>query len=788
MTTQTAPNRPFFWLGLAFVGGSLLASWLNWRLSTWLVLGGSIMLVLVLLSRTSLILFNLPAPGKLLVTLGILSLLLGGMRYQVAQPVFSPFFVAWYNDREYKVTLTGWLAAPVDPRDGYTNLRIHLENIDTGDGSLPVTGMLLARLPPGSFFQVGDVLRLRGYLETPPENEEFSYREYLATQGIHSILPAADVTALSFRSGSPFFRAVFTFRDHLLQIVGQIFPEPEASLLSGILLGMDRGLSPGLQQAFTNTGTAHIIAISGFNIAILAALFSSVFGRLWGARRGALAAAIGIAFYTLLVGAQASVLRAALMGGSALFARQIGRRQDGLNTLGLAAGLMCLVNPFLPWDVGFQLSFAATLGLVLYAKPLQEFSLKWLSRRLPQTTTRLLAAPLAEFLLFTLAAQLTTLPLVAYHFGQISLVSFLANPFILPAQPPVMITSGLALLLGLIYLPLGQVAAWLAWPFSTYTIRMVELFNQLPHGVLYLGDFSFISVVVFYLVLFSLTFAPTRLKESFRSIRNPAFGLASLGLLTLLTWRSAASLPDGRLQLVFLDVDSADALLIQTPTGRNLLVNGGPSRSVLSDALGRRLPLFSRELDFLVLASPIEEQVTALAGTLDRFPPAGVVWSGPAETSRSALQLRTWLAEEAIPITQAEPGLVLALGNGANLTVLAVSPRGAILLVEWQSFRALLPIGLDFENLASLVNNPSLENISLYLLADSGFAPLNPPEWIDHLHPLVSILSVSSADPNGLPDPQTLIALQDYALLRTDRSGWIQVSTDGTRMWVETER
>ncbi len=449
---------------------------------------------------------------------------------------------------------------------------------------------------------------------------------------------------------------------------------------------------------------------------------------------------------------------------------------------------MCFFNPFLPWDVGFQLSFAATLGLVLYASPLQEFAVRWLSTRYPQASAQKLAAPLAEYLLFTLAAQVTTLPLMAYHFGRISLVSFLANPFILPAQPAVMITSGLALLLGLIYLPLGQLVAWLAWPFSTYTIRVVELFNRLPHGVLILGDFSLLFVVLFYLLLFGFTFAPARLKEILRPVRNPVVLGTGLVIMTVLVWRSTLSLPDGRLHLTFLDVGSADAVLIQTPGGRNLLINGGPAQSILTDALGRRLSPLEHKLDILVLASTQEEQVTSLPGTVGLFPPGLVLWSGAAEASYSSLRLQTGLVSAEIPVTMAEPGLELDLGQGARLKVLAVSSRGAVLMLDWIEFRALLPIGLTFTDLDKLASDPSLDPLSVLLLADSGYAPLNPQQWIANLSPQLSILSVSAADPKGLPDPETLAAVQDYPLLRTDRSGWISVSTDGVSMWVETER
>jgi competence protein ComEC len=351
-----------------------------------------------------------------------------------------------------------------------------------------------------------------------------------------------------------------------------------------------------------------------------------------------------------------------------------------------------------------------------------------------------------------------------------------------------MVLSGLALLLGFIYFPLGQLIAWLALPFSTYTIRMVEFFDRFPHAVLLLADFSLLFVLLYYFVLFFFTFARDRQRRLMRRLLNPAILLAVLFIISMLTWRVALALPDGRLHLTFLDVGSAEAILIQTPSGRTLLINGGPSRSVLADALGRRLSPFSRREDVLLVASSQETQLAALAGVLDMYPPEMVLWSGLANASSSSLRLQSGLAAAAIPIIPAQPGQRFDLGGGARLEVLQVTGRGSVLLLEWGGFRALLPSGQDLVSLESAATVPSLAPLSVLMLADSGLAAFNPPGWIASLHPLLTVLSVSPADPDGLPDAQTLAALQGTTLLRTDRSGWIHISTDGTRMWVETER
>ncbi|MDI6768637.1 MAG: ComEC/Rec2 family competence protein [Anaerolineales bacterium] len=803
MTTQppnySTPRLPLLWLSLAFLAGILLASQVTLPVTVWLILAGSSILAAIFLRILSSRLPFSPAPQPpnspapppstlFLVSLSLITLFLGAARYQASIPIIDAHHIAWYNDRQYDLLVTGVLTELPDTRDSYTNLRLRVQSVDTGDESLPVAGLILARIQPGQTFHYGEVIRLRGALKTPPENEDFSYRDYLARQGIHAYMPSAKATLLPFRGGNPILAAIYALKERSLAVTYRIFPDPEASLLAGILLGVETGLPPDLQKAFKDTGTAHIIAISGFNITIIAALLVTVFNRLLGPRRGALAAVIGIALYTLLVGADAAVVRAAFMGGLALFARQVGRRQDGLNTLVFVAALMAIINPHTPWDVGFQLSFAATLGLILYAQPFQEWITQRLSRFLPPATAPKLAQPLSEFVFFTLAAQLTTLPVMAYHFGRISLVALIANPFILPAQPAVMLFGGLALLLGLLYLPLGQLAAWLAWPFPAYTIRVVELFARLPHGVLILGDFSLLFAILFYAALLSWTFSRGRVKGALHAALTPAVILSALALITFLTWRAAFAAPDGRLHLTFLDVGSADAVLIQTPTGRNVLVNGGPSPARLSDALGRRLPPFDRRLDYLVIASTQEDQVGALPRTLERFPPRAVLWAGKVEASYSARQLDKWLTDRSILVTRAGPGQALDLGAGATLKALAVSPRGAVLLVEWKGFRALLPIGMNFDSLAELEDGEAVGPVSVLLLADSGYAPVNPPEWVANLQPQLVILSVAAGDPYGMPAQAVLDAVQGISLLRTDRAGWIQVTTDGEELWVEVER
>ena len=787
---------PLVWISIFFLTGIVIASLFTLSAYVWFGAGLFLVILFILLRRpvisdnpvlkpissTSYLYFIVPA-----------FFFFGAGWFQFRQPNIDAFHIAFYNDRDYEILVTGTLTKPPDYRDTYTNLQINVEAVDSGSGDMPAHGLVLVRVPALTTYEYGQRVRVRDSLKTPPENEEFSYRDYLARQNIHSYMSTLEVTTLPGSGGNLFLTQVYKLKAKLLEHTYRLYQDPEASLLAGILFGVDTGLTSKLQNAFKNTGTAHIIAISGFNIAIIAGIFFSIFKNLFGERRGAAFAILGIFFYTLLVGAEAAVVRAAFMGSISLLARQLGRRNDGMNALAAVAFIMAFMNPLVIWDVGFQLSFFATLGLILYAEPFSNFTSNLIAK-ISKHDLSMFTRIINDNVVLTFAAQLTTIPIMAYQFKRISLISFVANPFILPVQPAVMVISGLAVFTSMVIFPLGQLIAWFAWPFSAYTIRMVELFDSVPHASIFLGDSPFWIIFAVYLALFSVTFSWSRIKDWFNSLGDSLRAVAltaTLALLfvcTVLVWRASATTGDGQLHITFLDVGSADAILIQTPSGRNVLINGGESTSNLSDELGRRLPFFSRKLDWLVVASTQDEQLAALPRVVERYPPENVLWSGNVQASFSAQALDKYFAEQAIPISLAEAGQKLELGGGASVEVQAVGPKGSVLLIQYKNFRALLPIGLSAGTLEEMNFGSEIGPVDVLLLADAGYAPTNPPELIANVNPQLTVLSVAAGDPDGLPSQDVLDSLDGYSVLRTDRNGWITVITDGEKMRVETER
>jgi len=803
---------PLFWLSFAFLGGIVLADVLALKAIHWSISVGIAILLLLLSpllrrcgtvfaapnSRIGRIAQALSYPIGLPLAACLIAFGFGGWRYQWEREKVQAFTVLVYQSIGREATLQGIVSAYPDQRDTYTALTVAVESL-TIEGRLIAQsqkpgsplGTVLVRASPFEDWRYGDRLRVLGRLELPPESEDFSYRAYLARKEILAYLPHAEVTLLDRQQGNFFYRTVYDFRQRCLAALQRAFPEPQASLLAGILLGIESGIPTKVRQAFIDSGTMHIVAISGFNITLLVGLFMAILTQALGRWRGTVVSVGLIGVYVVLVGANASVVRAGIMGVLTLFAAQIGRRQSGINSLAFVAALMALSEPDILWDVSFQLSFAATLGLVLYASPLNEWAVRQLARLMQAETAQRFGNLLSEWALFTFAAQLTTLPILLYHFRHLSLIAFLVNPLILPVQPAVMVGGGIAMFLALIHPALGQLAAYLVLPLVTYTIRMVEWSAALPYSSVRFSSIPLYGVLIFYLALFTLTKVRQKLRPFLGELKPlPVVGL--LALLTVIIWQTALSAPDGRLHLILLDVSrpsqSGEALLIQTPQGRSILINSGDSPSRLLEALDRWLPLPYRRLDWVVIAGARQAQIGGIVELIERGRVANLWWAIPQSENRAATAIQRAAKESLVPIYPAQVGQSLDLGEGAQLSLIAKGERGAVFILEWQRFRAFLPFGLDSELRKQVLESGQLRPVSLWLLANNGSSWYNPPQFLYHLQPQLVWLSVAQGDWYGLPHAETIESLQGYTLLRTDLHGWVHLQTDGEHLWVKVEK
>ncbi len=393
---------------------------------------------------------------------------LGGIRYHVSLPLIGPHHVErWAGAGE--MTLIGTVAEEPRRDDVGQQIVLAVTRARLTDRWQPAEGRVLIRLPPYPPMFPGDRLQVIGQLSRPRAAQragEFDYRAYLARRDIFVLINhPKSFQRLEGNEFSFGLSLISQFREHCRRVVLRLLPEPQAALAIGILLGIQAGLPEQAQAAFSITGTSHILVVSGWNFSIAAAALAALATLLrlppWPAFWVSLAV---MWIYAGFTGASAAVVRAAMMASLALLARTAERQSEPWRLLLTACWLLTLVNPQSLWDLGFQLSALATASLFAFGKPVEG----WLNRHYWLTLP--VFGAVREALTATLAAQVLTLPLMLYHFGNLSLVAPLANVLIVPAVPFAMLTGGCALIGGLIWLPLGQWLALVAWlPLSWIT-------------------------------------------------------------------------------------------------------------------------------------------------------------------------------------------------------------------------------------------------------------------------------------------------------------------------------
>lgn len=397
----------------------------------------------------------------------------GFFRWALATERFDDTELQAYHDERTLVTVEGTVSDYPDVRGDRIKLTVRVERVN----DTPVEGMLLVTVDRYPEYFYGDHLVLTGTVQAPAEFEDFSYRNYLRRYGIDSVMYSPHVRLNDEARAPPrngwFF--LFSLKAAVEDRLNRLFTEPHASFAAGLLLGSRRGIPEAIMNDFNTSGLTHIIAISGYNITLIIVFVSGVFGFL--SKRGQIiAATFVIVVFVVLVGATAAVVRAAIMGVLGLWAVWFGRRSEVTRLLAFTAAGMTLWNPFiLVDDVGFQLSFAATCGLV-YMTPTVERFLKWvrLYGRIPE------ALSIREAFVTTLAAQTLAVPVILASFGRLSLIAPMANVAAVSLIPLAMLTAFSAFLLSLFWWQAGLLVAYVGWFFLESVIQIAHWSALVP--------------------------------------------------------------------------------------------------------------------------------------------------------------------------------------------------------------------------------------------------------------------------------------------------------------------
>lgn len=347
-------------------------------------------------------------------------------------------------------------------------------------------------------YNYGDVLKIIGKLQFPEIFDEFNYKNYLAKDKIYYVMYYPKIEVLEKEKGSKIFSAILKFKNNLTQKVENIMPFPEVSILQGLILGNKQIFSEKIKNELSITGTSHIVAISGMNIVIISEILMFVLIGLGMWRKQAFYFVLVLIFlFILMVGAPASAVRAGIMGAILLYAQKIGRLSNAVRIMVFAGAIMLVLNPLLlRYDIGFQLSFLAVLGLI-YIKPILDGFLKKFKKQ--EQISFLL-----QIITTTIAAQIAVLPILVYNFGKISFISPIANTLIVPAIP--FITAiGLIFIGGMAIWPLlGKILLWPTYLGSAYILRLIDWFSKIPWAAKQIPKIHWVWLAMYYVLIIGI--------------------------------------------------------------------------------------------------------------------------------------------------------------------------------------------------------------------------------------------------------------------------------------------
>ncbi len=690
--------------------GILAGIWTAQKLSVPIILwpcAAALFLVLFLIFRKKAARFQLEQPVKKVarVLLVLLFFFSGGTWTALIHGASSTAATMESAPLPDKISLTGVIQQPPEIRTTRTSFEIR-PDIPANEESLPFSGNVIAiRYDTDGGFRYGDRVRLTGKPTLIKAGSGASYFQYLRQQGFGVILYNPKIEKLSENNGNSLFALIFRLRQGLLEKVYRIYPAPENALMAGILLGDESQIPADIDEAFQKTGTAHVVAISGANFAVLTWLLLTmirlIIPRWW----SQLTLIPVIFFYAILTGGNPAILRAALMSSFTIFGLAIGRKTNGIRSMLWSVAAIALFNPGALFEISLQLSVTATAGILLFKDPLLEGVKRLLARfqRVPEPLRERVAGLLDELLLVSLAAQIFTIWISAAAFHQISWISLFANLLITPFQSIIMLGGLFSLLCGMIFEPLGSLAAALIWPAPAVTINAVRFCAEISWASGYASISNGTAWLIISLLMLGWHFR-SRIRQWDRE-KMVQRGLALLFFLSIVLWVTVLDLRDTRLRISFSGSASEPQIEVRTPQHQIFIIASGATNYGANRLTGRNW-LKTEQVAGLFIDFRERWMREKFITSADELPDC---------TYLDGIHPQPSLAIAANDLSKIRPGFHVQAGEVA-LDVPLIHLRKRVWQLHYQNLHLLIPMGIPPQTILKYERQDLIAGANLIVL------------------------------------------------------------------------
>lgn len=627
-------------------------------------------------------------------------------------------------------------------------------------------------------YQYGDVLKITVKPEIPKGETNpggFNYREYLKRKGIYAVASANEGDIIYIGKIRDMRSIFINSRLWAIRTIGRLYPEREAAFLNSLIIGDRTNLKSDIEDSFINTGIIHVLAISGqhVNILLLFIFYALRFFNIRENKRNIIAITF-IGFYVIMVGAMPSVVRAFIMSATVLLGRTYDEEVDVISGLALAAFIILLVNPLNLFDVGFQLSFGATLAILLFYRRIMGY--------LP------IKGYLAETICLTISAEIGVLPLSIYYFFRLPVYTLLANILVVPFIPVIFIFGIISIISGGIFIPLAYGFAYL----NTWLIKLVivitEFISSIPYSVV-LVQRPYIPVMIAYYLLVFIAFGFIRINHK-RLVLACLVTAVALGIFFEPAYKD--------MNITFIDIGQGDSSLIRI--GRtNILVDGGGSiKNEYSDfdvgedvLLPYLLANHVTGIDVIFVSHTDNDHLGGLLPVAEKMGVRHIIMGKNPGDNDLYVKLKKISERRNIPITYLKRGDKMNIGKitievlnpGENET--DINNSSLVFKLSYRETDVMYTGDIEMSGEADMVKSGMDLSTDILKVPHHGSATSSTQMFLDKARPVVSVISVGKNN-YGQPNSAVIERLSRYSrIYRTDRDGAVIISTDGKNIKVK---
>lgn len=780
-------KRPLCLFCVSFIIGILLVSGIG--LSYFLVIVTAILFILILL-------FKKLKELNLVIFISLSFLITGGILFYSAECRYTRSFDEFYNN---SIEIKGIVDSEVQlSDDGKSNFILKMNTVIYKNKPRKVNQRIIVYVN-NQDENIGyrTKVEIMGIVEKPKPATNpggFNYQGYLASKGISGrmyLQGVSDIKVSGQKGGGWIHRLGFAIKNKVVNIISKSLDKNQAGLLEGMLIGYKDGLDENAFTAFSKAGLTHIMVASGMNVAFIILPFAFIFKKLKiGNKAANISTIVILVLFVFVTGFSASVVRAVIMGIVILVGRIIMRETDIYTSISVSAIILLIINPYTLFDIGFQLSFGATISLVMFYPQIKNIVNR---KYIPGVVSDTLAA--------TIAAQIGVVPVTLYYFNNFSTFSIISNLLVVPLVEFVTIIGFIMVFSGLLNIHFAAIIGYINNTFLSFILFVTEATSKIPFSLLKLPTPPLVMVVLYYLFIIYLFKGRNYFKgkKYFKNVKRAVI------ISTLIIFMVRVLLPKP-LEITFLDVGQGDSAFIRTAHGTKILIDGGGraanSKSEFDIGESVMVPYIldqgTKRVDIVIATHGHSDHTEGLETVLEEMSVGTVIL--PDTDGQGLDKINSICREKNIPTIKCKQGNKIKLDNETVFEVLSPIPYKKDRLSQEDLNQSSLVLKLIYRNVKVLFTGDSgipveqrLMEQGTNLRADMikighhGSPGSTSQEYINAVKPEYAVISVGRNN-FGHPSQFVVDRLEESGvkLMRTDERGAVIATSYGNGLRIRT--